>query len=285
MHTQLLTVANLAAAAGVPEREAFDTILASIPPGKRVVSPREVESAIQKAYASAGTFKPRYVPPVRTIPPDYFKTIKAAGGDGREVDLWELSPVRIGWEPGRDAIEALALLYAPDDILFIGDQRSAEVRPVSDWIDRLNSGFTAPHIMPNPVTGEPGLTKDGKPSFRADACIKSFRYAVAEFDNLARDEQAAFWCGWLAKGYPLAAVVDSGGKSLHGWVPVQCPDAATWGERVEQKLFETILVPLGVDRACKNEARLSRLPGHFRADKGRWQRILYINPAVEGFTL
>lgn len=56
------------------------------------------------------------------------------------------------------------------------------------------------------------------------------------------------------------------------------PPAAQWGELVEARLFGRYLIPLGCDAACRNEARLSRLPGHFRADKGQWQRLLYLSP-------
>jgi hypothetical protein len=42
------------------------------------------------------------------------------------------------------------------------------------------------------------------------------------------------------------------------------------------------LCPLGCDPACRNESRLSRLPGHFRREKNAWQRLLYLNPDPEG---
>ena len=47
---------------------------------------------------------------------------------------------------------------------------------------------------------------------------------------------------------------------------------------VEGRLFGQYLIPLGCDAACRNEARLSRMPGHFRTEKGRWQKILYLAP-------
>jgi len=73
------------------------------------------------------------------------------------------------------------------------------------------------------------------------------------------------------------ALLDSGGRSIHGWVRIDAANFAEWTRRVESKLFD-ILTALGADGACKNEARLSRMPGHFRAEKNRWQRLLYLNP-------
>jgi len=54
--------------------------------------------------------------------------------------------------------------------------------------------------------------------------------------------------------------------------------AADWSRVVKRHLFAELLEPLGVDRACKNASRLSRLPGHYRKEKGAWQRVLYLAP-------
>lgn len=131
--------------------------------------------------------------------------------------------------------------------------------------------------MPNPLTGKPGPTASGNgKTLRGDACVARFKFAVVEFDALPREEQLAFW--WAAR-LPVALLVDSGGKSIHGWVRVQGVACATdWARVVERHLFGDLLEPLGVDPACKNESRLSRLPGHFRREKNSWQRVLYLAP-------
>jgi hypothetical protein len=106
--------------------------------------------------------------------------------------------------------------------------------------------------------------------------VKGFRFAVAEFDGMSREDQLSFW--W-AVNLPVCALIDSGGKSLHAWIRIDGVETASlWTELVEGKLFGRWLIPLGCDAACRNEARLSRLPGHFREEKGRWQRILYLAP-------
>lgn len=126
------------------------------------------------------------------------------------------------------------------------------------------------------VTGQVGLTKDGKPSFRADSCVKAFRFAVAEFDTMPRADQLAFW--W-AVNLPICALIDSGGKSIHGWIRTDgITTAEQWTDQVEQQLYGRYLTPLGCDGACKNEARLSRMAGHFRREKQKWQRLLYLCP-------
>jgi hypothetical protein len=201
----------------------------------------------------------------------------AEGAGIGEVDFWEAPPVRTKTPPEQDTTLLLEALYAPSDVLFIGDRYGRMVRSVAEWLARFRTAHPIPpHIIPNPLTGEAAPTKDGRPSFRADACVKGFRFAVAEFDGMSREDQLSFW--W-AVNLPVCALIDSGGKSLHAWIRIDGVETASlWTELVEGKLFGRWLIPLGCDAACRNEARLSRLPGHFREEKGRWQRILYLAP-------
>ena len=193
--------------------------------------------------------------------------------------------MRIDWPPEEDATHVIEALYRPDDLLYIGARASAAVldrniRTATDWLTAFRKrppGGEQPHIIPNPLSGKPApkASGDGE-TLRGDKCVAAFRYAVVEFDTLPRDDQLAFW--WSAR-LPVALLVDSGGKSIHGWVRVQGVRCATeWTRVVERHLFRHLLEPLGVDRACKNESRLSRLPGHFRKEKNAWQRVLYLAP-------
>ena len=234
--------------------------------------------------------------------------IEAGGGEldpfGDEVR--ESSPVRI--EPYSDAyphagdmLPLLRHLYRPDDILFIGRQYDAtpdNIKTAAEWIahfenalariaeqppecqksefERLGEMF--PLIMPNPLTGCEGKTKDGKPSFRADSCVGEYRYIVAEFDKGSFDEQGAILRGLGKAGVKIAAVIYSGGKSCHAWIC--CEDVTTaeeWKWWVKDGFFPVLGV-LGADTSCSNPSRLSRLPGVFRAEKERWQRLLFLAP-------
>ena len=150
------------------------------------------------------------------------------------------------------------------------------IRTAAEWRDYFTKkGKTFPHIIPNPLSGREAPTQGGKPSLRADACVKLFRFAVVEFDNLSREDQLAFWWGI---NLPVAALIDSGNKSIHGWIRIDgVTDGETWTQEVENILFRQLLQPLGVDGACRNEARLSRLPG-YRRENGGMQRLLYLAP-------
>lgn len=290
-HTALLGAANFAALAGIPEGEAVETICASIPSGGRRVSVREVQDAVRKAYrdcenAPQGEFAP-YPRVARVERPAldtarFWRDTQARWPEDTDplAELWERSPVRLDWPAEEDTGRLLAALYGPDEWIYIGGAKEpgtlgGNIRRVSDWLAHFQEGGEpGPHIIPNPLTGREGPTKDGGTTLRGDSCVVAWRFVVVEFDNISKHEQAAFW---LSAPLPVMAVLDSGNKSLHGWVRVDCADATEWEREVEHDAFPNLLVPLGADRACKNESRMSRTPGVLR-DNGNWQRLLYLNP-------
>jgi hypothetical protein len=277
-HAALLGIANLGVRAGLTPQQIFDDLRSRIH-GTRSVPDSEIHDAIRKARAecSASTFVPQ-APRQRTNKRTLEKILRE-GRHGSEADIWKASPIRIDWPPEEDSWRVLSFLYASDEILFCGTGREkakpgGAIRTAGEWCEYFETGGDIPpHIIPNPLSGEERQTKSGEPSYRSDSCVRSHRFAVVEFDNLDREQQIQFWS---AIRLPVAALVDSGGKSIHGWIKVDCDGTETWERDVEQRLFIERLVPLGVDPACRNEARLSRLPGHKRGE--RWQRVLYLAP-------
>ena len=123
-----------------------------------------------------------------------------------------------------DSILLLKTLYDPTDFIFIGDRHDKGVmgdtiRAAKEWkVYFENGGATSPFIIINPLSGQEGTTKDGKPSYRSDNTIKTYRYCMVEFDNLSREDQIRFWS---AVKLPIVALIDSGGKSIHAWLDVQ----------------------------------------------------------------
>lgn len=287
-HNYLMTPANLAARAGVTAEQCLVDIRAAIPEGGRIVTDGEIGDAVRKAY---GDHARGYIPapPARPAGPvidwaRYRQVLIDRAADAGEVDLWELSPVRIDWEPGlADAFAVLRSLWGERERLFLGDRFGRIVRPVSYWVNEARlRGKVPEHVCANPLDGKAHETKGGgAKSFRCDAAVCAFRYCVAEMDGTPRAEQARLWVSIIRGGLlPVAAVIDSGGKSLHGWLRVDCLDVAAWNRIVRGELYGPggCLSGLGFDRACANPSRLSRMPGAWRADKAAWQRLLYLNP-------
>jgi len=291
-HPALLGVASLGAMAGVPADDIFRDLREQVH-GDRMVPDREIQAAIERAVREHATGMAAGVPRVGsrrpTAPPfdgsAALRRIVEQGHGASEADIYERSPVRIDWKPQEDAFRVLEELWRPDDVLFIGTREcrpalKRNIRTAAEWCAAFRKGWPGghqPHIIPNPLTGKPGPTADGSgETLRGDACVAQFRFAVIEFDDIPREDQLAFW--WAAR-LPVSLLVDSGGKSVHGWVRVRGVDcAADWSRVVKRHLFGELLEPLGVDSACKNASRLSRLPGHYRKEKGAWQRVLYLAP-------
>jgi hypothetical protein len=297
-HPSLLSAANLGVLADIPPEEIFSEIRGSIPAGKRKVSDKEINEAIIRAAKDNcnitlpnGERYRRYIPPKsKPIIKDSKATLQRIleqSNISEEVDLWEKSPIRIGWPPEDDPINFLLVMFEPSDLLFIGERLEPgiigqNIRTAAAWIKFFQSGGkTAPFIIINPFTGKPAPKKGGDgETFRGDNNINSFRYCLVEFDNLNREEQIRFW---TAAKLPIMALMDSGGKSIHGWIKLtNINSISDWQREIKQKLYDQYLIPLGVDPACSNPARLSRLPGHLR-DTGKYQRILWLNiPEKEG---
>jgi hypothetical protein len=189
------------------------------------------------------------------------------------------------FETQHDPVLLLETLYEKTELIWIGDRHEAgiigkTIRPVADWINYFRDGRkTAPHIILNPLTGTPAPTKGGdKETLRGDGNIALYRYCLAEFDNLSRIDQIKFWS---AVKLPVVCLIDSGGKSIHAWFDIKkLTDVSTpeqWQSEIKGRLYDRLLTPLGVDGACSNPARLSRLPGHFRTEKGNFQKLLWLS--------
>lgn len=289
-HLKLLRPANFGVMAGLPPVQIFTDIRAALPQGKRKVADREIWEAITRAVKDAPSYTQRRQSGYRPPPP------KPAISNGQatrqrmiesatisdEADLWENSLKRIDWEPIEDAMHFLEL-YHPDDLVFIGDREEGgvvgqNIRTAKDWIEYFrHGGQTAPHIICNPLSGAPAPTKSGdKQTYRGDHNVAAFKLCMAEFDDLTREEQIAFWMSPAARKLPVACLIDTGGKSIHAWLRVTgIHSLDDWDKEIKAKLYDQFLIPLGVDRACSNPARLSRLPGHLRGEK--YQRILWMS--------
>ena len=114
-----------------------------------------------------------------------------------------------------------------------------------------------------------GRNQNGEVSNRCLENTGARHFLIVEFDTGATDEHAAVLFH-LAQRAPLALVVHSGSKSLHGWF--YCAGVA------EEKVlrFFRYAVSLGADRATWTRCQLVRC----RWDKGRWQQTdcLFFQP-------
>ncbi len=304
-HPALLGAANLGLMAGVAPDQVFYDIRRSIQAGKRKVSDDEIQDAISKAQLTVrpsnvvlpnGRTVRLYRPPIQEKPKPLISNGQATlrklieqSPISDEADLWEDSEYRLCSDPADDPVTFLQTRFEPQDLLFIGERKEPgilgqNIKPQANWIKHFESGGrTAPFIICNPLTGHPAKKKSGDGvTFRGDASIANFKYCICEFDTLNREEQIRFWSAVIARGLPVVALVDSGGKSIHAWIRVEgIKTLQDWDREVKGELYEKSMIPMGVDAACSNPARLSRLPGHAR-DNGNIQKILWLKGAEGG---
>lgn len=216
-HGRILGKADLGIIAGLTPDEIFADIRANIPPGKRRVSDKEIWDAIHKAFSdhTDGCFVP--VPKPKPIVNDSRAVLSKLIEQGRgasEESIREASPIPIDSECM--TISILQSLSHGEDPLFIGEREQPgivgeTIRTAREWIEDLSKGARpGPHIIPNPLSGVPAPKKSGDgETFRGDGNVATFRFCVAEFDNLSREDQLSFWA---AVDLPIVALIDSAGK-------------------------------------------------------------------------
>lgn len=106
----------------------------------------------------------------------------------------------------------------------------------------------------------------------SDSNVSAFRYALVESDNLPVERQHAII---RELQLPVAALVYSGGKSIHAIVRIDAPDYKEYQKRVDFLYDACAKNGLEIDRKNRNPSRLSRLPGASR--NGKQQSLLAVN--------
>jgi hypothetical protein len=183
------------------------------------------------------------------------------------AELFERSPVRLFDGPAGDW-RLLLGLFRPPDVVWIGNVMDSgggherNFRPVSEWL--ALPGAPAPFTCPS--------------IFKPEICSRSKEnvvctpFLVVESDLLTKPEICAVF-SWLRQFLNLRAIVDTGGRSLHGWF--DRPPAPEIGAELK-----TILPPLGCDPAMFKPSQPCRLPG---ARRGLGvQALLYLDKGAGG---
>lgn len=294
-NASLLGLTTLAVMAGLTDEQIEAEVIAAS--GTPPLSKAEVRHALRTARRDtipvgnrpAGA---RWVPPPKRPPPlgsgaSSFVARMIEVGQGAELTaLRACSPVPIPSDTKRQTATFLQTLYDPAERLFVGDrtdrgQVGMNIRATGEW---MASGAVGPFLIANPLTGQPGRTKEGRLSFRCASCVASHRFALVEFDAMPLPDQMAFWAGVIQRGpLPLRSLTHSGGKSLHGLVEIGAATGEAWRLALEVLLYATCHPNASqqhrADAACKNPDRLSRLPGVMRPDKGVFQTLLWLSAA------
>ena len=224
---------------------------------------------------------------------DEIRVAPASGVEGRVVDPHWLDVPELAipdanapWDPAAQLIAYLRALFEPGDhVAYVTESfmDKDKRRPTKGCWDRTAEqlikelqacggdiggvlGDYDPEVGAwicfNPVDGQG----------RRDANITEYRYALVESDEQDLDRQAAIL---HQMELPLAALVYSGGKSIHGIVKVDAPDYTEYRKRVDYLYNVCRKNGLQIDQQNRNPSRLSRMPGVLRA--GQKQCLLETN--------
>jgi len=219
------------------------------------------------------------------IPPEEAIERFLGGFSCEEADLIEASPIKPPdcWED--DAQLLFRTLYLGMEYINIvcdfarsGEKANPAGRGITlsrdTWLTEFEKNGppksdSGVWVRPNPVDGV-GIS---------DANVTGFRFLLLEFDGIPVSTQISIFA---QLPLPIAAVISSGGKSVHAWVRVDENSLADY-RTTAGRIFDRLEL-FGIDRANRNPSRLSRLPGVFREIGGtaeKRQRLLYLNPFPE----
>jgi RecA-family ATPase len=198
--------------------------------------------------------------------------------------------------PNRSAIEQrpfetfLKACFQPDDILSFapGTILEGETRAIPEhsginvftrdqWLERAEAKggigrlFSTRHglyLRINPVTHK---------SNGSDKDVAAYRHTLIESDKIPKEDQERIL---RDSGLPIAALIDSGGESIHAWVRVDAKTKEEFHERRE-RLWESLPEGFIIDSQNKNPSRFSRCPGARRGEA--FQKLLDVNLGPDSF--
>lgn len=255
----------------------------------REVPLREIQDAVRDSERCAGSSG---AGKGSKWPAKNYEQIEAIVADGPGLaDLWELSPVRIETnDPCPDAF--IDALFPGNPLLCVGRTNAVfATRAREVWRGQLSEHQL---IVPSAMSAVHGTTKDSRRSQHTLDNTGPRQFLVVECDFSEKDKEGndtpdaplirqagevgmevsdicAAVLVHLATKAPLALVVHSGGKSLHGWFPCV-------GQPEEQlRRFMHYAVSIGGDLHTWTRSQFVRLPDG-RRDNGRRQAVYYFNP-------
>lgn len=213
--------------------------------------------------------------------------LPAAGQAWRIVDpTWveaaELVEPGDGWSGSADLVRYLEALFDPGEIVgyvveawddegaWKPSSKGPHTETAGELVKRIkkhgddlassigwNNADAGAWIRFNPLDGK-GVRNDN---------VAEFRYALVESDDMAVGRQLAIM---RELELPAAAIVHSGGKSVHAIVRVDAKDYDEYRKRVDALYATCRENGLKVDVQNKNPSRLSRMPGVTRAGRKQW---------------
>lgn len=202
------------------------------------------------------------------------QSLAGMGMDLTRVTFKRPTPTSV---PGASEFQKfLSSAFAATEVVCICEQveegrplTSGSFLPVEDWIKRFDSPDSI-LFRPDRAEGVYVRINPFKPNLYSgsDNDVSAYRHVLVEFDDKPKAEQEKLL---RDSGLPISVLIDSGGKSIHGWVRVDAPSRKEWDAR-RDLIYSAIP---GIDPKNKNPSRFSRLPGAWRGESQ--QKLLATN--------
>ena len=181
------------------------------------------------------------------------------------AQILEDSPLLVAERDAEDQFRTWLKLWPAQCHVWIGDiyssgkpEHRTHFRPMADWyqIGPVMGNFTCGSSF------KPGSYR------RSNESLNGTRFLVVESDTLAKDEVGAIFA-YLNRRlhFNLHAIIDTAGKSLHGWLD------APRDKRIEARL-KALLTVFGCDPKLFTYSQPVRVPGAYR--DGKLQRIVWL---------
>jgi len=189
----------------------------------------------------------------------------------------EDSPTALTGDVHQDAVLFLEL-FEPDDVIWIGNvtdsandtKDESEIKrcrlhfvTAAQWKRRLTCAWQDEYQSICPNAFKP------RSYSRSNGNVAAHRFLVVESDVLSKHDVTAVF-KWLRQEMRLRAIIDTAGKSLHGWFSY--PDNAKLAE------LRVILPALKCDRQLLAPAHPVRRPGGLRGQ--RYQTLLWLDLSI-----
>ena len=323
----LVRVATYGVGAGLSQGEVVDAIMSNAP-GDTRPDPAAVRHAVANCY---GVTRPRQ--PSRLSAPSEISAWPRKTEAQKLEDFRRTLPLEVRESvrrlvgASRGATPDDLILHSPTPIpLAPREQAAAHIRALSsDWRWRSWFGTMSPrggkrglvadpaavayaietrlcpriptHISLNPLTGEEGLTKEGRPSYDCLATVAALHFCLVEFDSMPLADQLALWTSvtrTLREEVPVVSIVYSGGKSIHA--VILCPPRShadlahegvieadrirylsAWDALIRRFASSTVPSERMDITPSKNAAVHTRVAGAVRQESGKHQTLLYLD--------
>ena len=182
------------------------------------------------------------------------------------AQILEESPLLVADRDPDEQFRTWLKIWPAHSHIWIGDvystgkaEHRTHFRPISDW------------YQIGPVMGNYTCASAFKPGTfrRSNETIERQRFMVVESDTLAKDEIGAVFA-YLQRRlhYRLHCIIDTAGKSLHGWFDVP-------PNKLMENRLKVGLTAFGCDPSVFTQSQPVRVPGAWR--NGKLQRLIWVH--------